>query len=95
MVHFIENNKGYAEKVYLDISRGDDATQWDTLNGGEPILVSNESTTGVRDPFIAYNPESKTYYVLATDLRVGARGLQVTAPSCMCGRPKISFTSTT
>ena len=35
MVHFIENNKGYAEKVYLDISRGDDATQWDTLNGGE------------------------------------------------------------
>ena len=33
-------------------------------------LVSNESTTGVRDPFIAYNPESKTYYVLATDLRV-------------------------
>ena len=70
MVHFIENNKGYAEKVYLDISRGDDATQWDTLNGGEPILVSNESTTGVRDPFIAYNPESKTYYVLATDLRV-------------------------
>lgn len=32
--------------------------------------MSNESTTGVRDPFIAYNPESKTYYVLATDLRV-------------------------
>ena len=23
MVHFIENNKGYAEKIYLDISRGD------------------------------------------------------------------------
>ena len=32
--------QGYAEKIYLDISRGDDATQWDTLNGGEPILVS-------------------------------------------------------
>ncbi|WP_236024553.1 LamG-like jellyroll fold domain-containing protein [Bifidobacterium pluvialisilvae] len=70
MVHFIENNKGYAEKIYLDISRGDDATQWDTLNGGQPILANNESTTGVRDPFIAYNPESKTYYILATDLRV-------------------------
>lgn len=70
MVHFIENNKGYAEKIYLDITRGDDPTQWDTLNGGEPILASNESTTGVRDPFIAYNPESKTYYILATDLRV-------------------------
>lgn len=70
MVHFMENNKGYSEKIYLDITRGDDATQWDQLNGGDPILVNNESSTGVRDPFIAYNPESKTYYILATDLRV-------------------------
>ena len=70
MVHFVENSAGYAEKIYLDITRGDNAEQWDTLNGGEPILASNESTTGVRDPFIAYDPESKTYYILATDLRV-------------------------
>ena len=70
MVHFIENNKGYAEKVYLDISRGNNAEQWDTLNGGEPILASNESTTGVRDPFIAKNPETGKFYILATDLRV-------------------------
>lgn len=70
MVHFLENANGYSEKIYLDISRGDNPEQWDPLNGGEPILASNDSTTGVRDPFIAYNPESKTYYILATDLRV-------------------------
>lgn len=70
MVHFIENNKGYAEKIYLDISRGNNAEQWDTLNGGEPVLASNESTTGVRDPFIAKNPETGKFYILATDLRV-------------------------
>lgn len=70
MVHFIENSKGYAEKIYLDISQGDNPQRWDTLNGGEPILVSNESTTGVRDPFIAKNPETGKFYILATDLRV-------------------------
>ena len=70
MVHFIENSKGYAEKVYLDISQGDNPQRWDTLNGGEPILTSNESTTGVRDPFIAKNPDTGKFYILATDLRV-------------------------
>ncbi len=70
MVHFIENSSGYAEKIYLDITRGDNAEQWDPLNGGEPILASNLGTTGVRDPFLTYNPETKTYYIIATDLRV-------------------------
>ncbi|MFT8787517.1 MAG: Ig-like domain-containing protein [Bifidobacterium psychraerophilum] len=70
MVHFMEDSNGYAEKIYFDISRGDNAEQWDPLNAGEPVLANNLSTTGVRDPFIAYNPENATYYVLATDLRV-------------------------
>nr|BFF10146.1 hypothetical protein GCM10025699_14490 [Microbacterium flavescens] len=34
MVHFIENSAGYAEKIYLDVSRGDNPEQWDPLNGG-------------------------------------------------------------
>lgn len=28
------------------------------------------STPGTRDPFITYNPETETYYIIATDLRV-------------------------
>lgn len=70
MVHFIENSAGYCEKIYLDISRGDDPEQWDPLNEGEPILASHLGTTGVRDPYLTYNPETETYYIIATDLRV-------------------------
>lgn len=70
MVHFVEDSQGYAEKIYLDISRGDNPEQWDPLNGRKPILTSNLGTTGVRDPFITYNPETQTYYIIATDLRV-------------------------
>jgi putative cell wall-binding protein len=70
MVHFIEDSQGYAEKIYLDVSRGDNPEQWDPLNGGVPVLASDLGTTGVRDPYLAYNPETKTYYIIATDLRV-------------------------
>lgn len=70
MVHFVEDSQGYAEKIYLDISRGDNPQQWDPLNGRNPILTSNLGTTGARDPFITYNPETETYYIIATDLRV-------------------------
>jgi len=69
LVHFTHDRKGYGERVYLNVSRGDDVHKWDYLNGGEPVLVSNMSTTGIRDPFIAYNPEKQTYYILTTDLR--------------------------
>lgn len=70
MVHFIEDSAGYAEKIYLDVSRGDNPEQWDPLNGGKAILASQLGTTGVRDPYLTYNPESKTWYIIATDLRV-------------------------
>ena len=70
LVHFIEDSAGYAEKIYLDVSRDDDPTHWKPLNGGKPILASNLGTTGIRDPYLTYNPETKTYYIIATDLRV-------------------------
>lgn len=77
MVHFIEDSAGYAEKIYLDVSRGDDPEKWDPLNGGKPILASQLGTTGIRDPYLTYNPETGTYYIIATDLRVfgGDRGV--------------------
>lgn len=77
MVHFIEDSAGYAEKIYLDVSRGDNPEQWDPLNAGKPILASDLGTTGIRDPYLTYNPETGTYYIIATDLRVfgGDRGV--------------------
>lgn len=77
MVHFVEDSNGYAEKMYLDISRGDNPEQWDPLNDREPILASNLGTSGSRDPYLTYNPETETYYIIATDLRVfGGDNLQ-------------------
>ena len=76
-VHFVEDSNGYAEKMYLDISRGDNPEQWDPLNDREPILASNLGTSGSRDPYLTYNPETETYYIIATDLRVfGGDNLQ-------------------
>jgi hypothetical protein len=74
MVHFVEDAQGYAEKIYLDVSRGDDPESWDRLNAGKPILASDLGTTGVRDPYLTYSPETKKYYILATDLRVFGGG---------------------
>lgn len=81
LVHFIEDSAGYAEKIYLDVSRGDNPEQWDPLNGGEPILASHLGTTGIRDPYLTRNPDTGTWYIVATDLRVfgGDRG----TPGCM------------
>ncbi|WEV76527.1 glycoside hydrolase family 43 protein [Bifidobacterium sp. ESL0800] len=70
LVHFREDPDGYAERIYFDLSRGDDPTHWIPLNGGEPILTSGIGTTGVRDPHVIRNPETSKYYIIATDLRV-------------------------
>ena len=37
LVHFIEDSDGYAEKIYMDISDGDNPHRWITLNGGTDI----------------------------------------------------------
>jgi hypothetical protein len=87
MVHFVEDSNGYAEKIYLDVSRGDNPEAWDPLNGAQPILTSQLGTTGVRDPYLTYNPETKTYYIIATDLRVfgGDRGRDGCTEWCYWG----------
>ena len=81
LVLFIEDAQGYAEKIYLDISRGNNPEQWDPLNGGKPILASALGTTGARDPYITRNPETGKYYIIATDLRVFGGAGRADAPS--------------
>lgn len=70
LIHFLEDSDGYAERIYLDLSEGDDPERWHTLNAGAPILTSPLGTTGVRDPYLVRNPETGRVYILATDLRV-------------------------
>ncbi len=74
LVHFVEDAAGHAEKVYFSLSNGDDPLSWRRLRGGEPVLESTQSTTGVRDPYIVRRQDGTGFHVLATDLRVFGRG---------------------
>ncbi|MFI2103878.1 alpha-L-arabinofuranosidase C-terminal domain-containing protein [Isoptericola sp. NPDC019693] len=62
------------EKIFLAVSEADDPTAWTTLNGGEAVLESTLGTQGLRDPFLTRNPETGTYYLLATDLKIAGGG---------------------
>jgi hypothetical protein len=80
LVHFIEDPDGYAERIYLDLSDGDNPERWNPLNDGHPILTSPLGTRGVRDPYLVRNPETGRVYILATDLMVFSDG-QKPAPA--------------
>lgn len=69
LVHFVEAPEGHGEQIYFSLSRGDDPTQWDRLNDGEPVLGSTLGSTGVRDPHLVRSPLGG-YHLIATDLRV-------------------------
>lgn len=74
LVHFIEDPNAYAERIYLDLSDGDNPEHWNPLNGGKPILTSPLGTRGVRDPYLVRNPQTGKVYILATDLMVFSDG---------------------
>ena len=74
LVHFIEDPNAYAERIYLDLSDGDNPEHWNPLNGGKPVLTSPLGTKGVRDPYLVRNPQTGRVYILATDLMVFSDG---------------------
>lgn len=56
------------EQIYFVTSH--DGKQWSSLNGGEPVLVSQVGERGVRDPFLLRAHDGHTFYVIATDLSI-------------------------
>jgi len=68
MAHFIGEQE-HGEQVYFAVSR--DGLHWKDLSP-EPILRSTIGEAGVRDPFMIKCPQTGTYYLIATDLRIGA-----------------------
>lgn len=60
------------ENIYFAASRGNNALDWQELNGGQPVLRSSQGTRGLRDPFIIRSPEGDTFYMIATDLSIGS-----------------------
>lgn len=70
LVHFVEDPEGHGEKIYLSLSLGDDPLRWRRGNGGEAVLESTASATGVRDPHLLRRHDGAGYVILATDLRI-------------------------
>lgn len=56
------------EQIYFVVS--EDGRQWESLNGGEPVLVSKLGEKGVRDPYILRSHNGQKFYLLATDLSI-------------------------
>ncbi|GFZ93427.1 glycoside hydrolase family 43 protein [Nesterenkonia alkaliphila] len=74
LVHFVESSTEHTEKIYYSLSCGDDPTTWERLNNGQPVLESALGTTGVRDPHLIRHAEGTGFTLIATDLRVWAKG---------------------
>ena len=64
---------GDAPNIYFYQSNGNNAISFKALNGGQPILVPNLGTGGVRDPSIINGNGSeagKKWYIVGTDLDI-------------------------
>lgn len=53
-------------QVHWHLSQADDPLGFTALNGGDPVLVSDVGTGGVRDMFLATNTARTEYFMLAT-----------------------------
>ncbi|KAF7196732.1 Xylosidase/arabinosidase [Pseudocercospora fuligena] len=72
MFAYFTGNTLEGEKIYFAASNGNNALDWQELNGGQPVLASTKGTKGLRDPFIIRSPDGGTFYLLATDLSIGS-----------------------
>jgi beta-xylosidase len=71
---YFTGNSIAGEKIYFAASRGNNALQWDELDGGQPTLESTKGTLGLRDPFLIRSPEGDRFFLIATDLSIGRNG---------------------
>ncbi len=69
-VHFREKLTVDGEQVHFAVSR--DGFNWESLNGGNPVLFSNKGTGGVRDIEIIRRRDGR-FSLLATDLCIVKR----------------------
>lgn len=57
-----------SEQIYMAIS--EDGRHWDSLNSGDPVLVSDVGEKGVRDSFLLRSKDGRKVWLFATDLCV-------------------------
>ncbi|GIZ41409.1 hypothetical protein CKM354_000471400 [Cercospora kikuchii] len=69
---YFTGNSIDGEKIYLAASNGNNALDWQELNGGQPVLSSNQGTKGLRDPFVIRSNDGSKFFLIATDLSIGS-----------------------
>ncbi|GAB3162304.1 family 43 glycosylhydrolase [Myceligenerans halotolerans] len=69
---YFTGNSLAGENIYFAASEGNNALDWNELNGGQPVLTSEYGEEGLRDPFLIRSPEGDTFYLIATDLSIGS-----------------------
>jgi arabinogalactan endo-1,4-beta-galactosidase len=72
--YFIGEGYENGEQVYFGLSRGNDPLHYQTLNGGQPVLTSEQGERGLRDPFIIRSPTGDRFFLIATDLKIYGNG---------------------
>ncbi len=56
------------EQIYFAISK--DGRNWQALNEGNPVLVSEQGEKGLRDPYLLRSHDGSKFYMIATDLSI-------------------------
>ena len=71
-VYFTSGDGEEKEHIWFSVSK--DGLHWQDLGGEVPALTSEKGTTGIRDPFMAYDEKLQKYFIIATDLKIGRDG---------------------
>ncbi|KAK7961573.1 uncharacterized protein PG986_002398 [Apiospora aurea] len=69
---YFTGNSIEGEKIHFAASNGNNALDWEELNGGQPVLTSTMGTKGLRDPFVIRSVDGGKFWVIATDLSIGS-----------------------
>ncbi|MBX3432860.1 MAG: glycoside hydrolase family 43 protein [Pirellulales bacterium] len=63
---FRDETTPMSEQIYFGVSQ--DGKQWEALNRGNPVLVSDVGEHGVRDSFLLRSHDGQKVWLIATDL---------------------------
>ncbi|KDN46973.1 glycoside hydrolase family 43 protein [Tilletiaria anomala UBC 951] len=63
---------GNQEQIFGHVAKAGSESTFTDLNGGKPILVPTQGTKGVRDPYLVSGPNKDRFWIIGTDLNIGA-----------------------
>lgn len=69
LAYFQNGNGPDCEQIRFAVTAGPEPDEWMTISDGRPVLRSDVGEQGVRDPFLARDPRTGGFVLIATDLR--------------------------